>query len=232
MENEPRPDRPDTEPPSPIVVAAEAGPPDVSALARYFIANRAKYTDEALAAEARRQGHSEATIQAALAQSGTSDASPDVRNRALRRILVSYLVTYALLDLGMLLNTRPQGYLMPSPTGGIGILTISLVVAFVISMIWVASRRVFGLLFFVGLILSSIQSVQGILYGGLQYLSPITLIPAAIGAIGLAWLWRSRGGANGAPGFEALLVVPLLILLGVAGICVASGLPIPGGGAT
>lgn len=231
MENEPRTDQPDTAPPGPASASAEAGPPDVGELARYFDANRAKYTDEALAAEARRQGHPEATIEVALAQSHTSDLSHDVRSRAIRWILVGYVVTYALLDIGMLLNTRPQGHLMPSPTGGIGILTISLIVAFVVSMIWVASRRVFGLLFFAGLILYSLQSVQGI-FNGFMYVSPIAFVPAAIGGVGLVWVWRSRGGARSAPAFEALLVVPLLILLGVSGICVASGLPIPGGSAT
>lgn len=222
----PPPER-DAAPAPPESSAAQAG--STSQLAQYFAANRARFTEEALADSARKSGHSDATIQAAMAESRAAEATEPLRGRAIRAIVIAYLAIYALLSFGMLANSgQPAGYLMPSAAGGIVILTGSLVVTFVASMIWVASRRAFGFLFFLGLTLWAFPLGMSFVANP-EFNTPAVLIPTAIGILGMIWLWRGRnaGATGGQPGMEVLLVVPILLLLGVAGLCVATGLPIP-----
>ena len=224
------------EPPPPGSEAAPpatdtpAPPADTSQLAQYFLANQGSFTEEALVAAARRNGYSDDTIQAALAESRAAQSTGPTRSRAVKAIAIAYLVVYALLDVGMLLNRRPTGQFTPDAGGGILILSISLGVAFAASMVWVASRWVFGLLFFAGMALASIPGVQSFLAYP-AYTSPIAFATLGIAIAGLVWLvWLRRTGrpATGGSALEVLLAVPILLLLGVGGICVASGLPIPG----
>jgi hypothetical protein len=200
-------------------------------LTEYFTANRGRFTDEALVDAARRGGYPDDQIQTVLAERRAAEVAPPVRSRAIRRIVIAYVVVYALLDLGMLANAgKTAGYLMPSAIGGIGILTASLGVALVASLVWMASRRAFGVLLFVGLTLVTIGGPLTYLSNP-QYASPTSFIPPAIGILGVVWLvWSRRSDPAvpaGPPSMELLLVVPLLLLLGVGGLCLASGLPIP-----
>lgn len=202
----------------------DAQPPDVAPdadLAEYFRANLSQFTEAALVAGARKRGYSDMAIQAALEAGRAGVAAAPVRRRAVTAITAAYLVTYLLLDLGMIVNeSRVSGEFMPSSGGGIAILTVSLGVAFAASMAWMRNRRTFGLFFFAALTLVTLPNVPS--------LSPTALIPAAIGIVGFIWLYRRRDvGASSATGTEALVAVPLLLLVVVGGICLASGLPIP-----
>ncbi|HEX5588993.1 MAG TPA: hypothetical protein VFX65_01720 [Candidatus Limnocylindrales bacterium] len=175
-------------------------------------------------------GHEEAEVRAALADYRTAQgAGRPIRRRAIRAIVIAYMVVYALLSIGMLANGREARYFMPDAGGGIVILTVSLIVAFVASMIWVASRWAFGILLFGLVTLGTIGGVASYLSYP-EYGSPIVFVPPAIGILGLIWLLR-RGKPTGQRpiALEVLLVIPIVLLVGVAGICLASGLPIPGG---
>lgn len=142
-------------------------------LEAYFTANRHGYTDEALAASARASGYSPAAIAGALAAAKAAEMSAPLLARARVIVLFSYLLVYAVLVIGML--TNPSGY----GAGAIGtvVLTVTLVVAWLISVVWI--RR------------------------------------------------RGRKIQVGGSGFTAVLALPVVLLVIVAGSCIATGLPIP-----
>jgi hypothetical protein len=100
------------------------------------------------------------------------EAAAPVRQRARRIVLVAYLVTYAVLVAGMLLNPATFG----GNIVGIMILTPVLGVALLIALVLVGRAR-------------------------------------------------ARAGAELA--IAGVLAIPIILLVVVAGICVASGLPIP-----
>ena len=198
-------------------------------LRSYIEVHGGAFTDEALTRALADAGHADADIQAALAEYRSARAAGPIRGRAIRAIAIAYVAVYALLSVGMLANSRSPTEFMPSAGGGILILTASLIVTFVISMIWVASRWAFGFLVFLGLTLSSLAGF-GAFVGAPQYNSPAVFVPLAIGVLGLIWLIRRRnaGKSGGGVTFEVLLAIPILLLLGVGGACLATGLPIPG----
>jgi len=199
--------------------------PSDPAMQAYIQANAGRFTDEALVEALIQAGHDPAAARAAVAAAAAGQTAPPPRSRAVRSIVIAYVAVFAVLSLGMLANSgRTSGEFVPTGAGGIAILAASLGVAFLISMVWVASRRAFalGLAFIVGLAGLGALTAGG-LYGAL---------PLAI-AIGIVFLVFRAGPAPARPSTTTvgvLLVIPLLLLLAVGGICVASGLPIPGAG--
>jgi hypothetical protein len=194
-------------------------PPDGS-LEAYVRDNRGAYTDEALYDALVRAGHPPEAARAALAAASGGDARP-VAPRAVATILGLYVGTFALLSVGMLLNGRPRGYLMPDANSGILILAMSLAIAFGASLIWVASRRAFWIIVLLGIGLSFVTP-------GFRGLGPF-LIAIPIGVL-IWFVTRPKGfSLRAGTSLAVLLAVPVVLLLGVAGICLVSGLPLPGG---
>jgi len=188
----------------------------MDSLRGYIAEHGGRLTDEAMIQALLEAGHKEDDIQTVLAAYRAAETAGPVRSRVIRAITIAYVTVYILLSVGMLANSRPPGYLMPDARGGIVILTVSLAVAYLGSTIWVASRRAFGI---VALAILGLGSVTG----------GLAVVP--IGVIGLIWLLRRRTavGQDGETRFEVLLAIPIVLLLGVGGICLASGLPWPGG---
>jgi hypothetical protein len=218
------------EPSDPTNPQEREGERATASLRNYVAEHGGEFTDDALTRALGEAGHKEDDIRAALAAYRAAEAGGPVRSRAIRAIAIAYVAVYVVLSLGMLANSRPQGYLMPDSRGGIVLLTVSLVVAFVASLIWVASRRAFGIVFFALLTLGSFTGI-GPLVASPESIQPLVFLPPAIGIVGLIWLLRRRtaGNLGGGAGFGVLLAIPIVLLLGVGGLCVASGMPLPGG---
>lgn len=190
-------------------------------LKAYVDANSGRFTDETITAELTRAGYAAEDVRAALAEAAARGLVAPPTGRAVRRILAAYVITFAILSIGMLANSgKSLGMYMPDTSGGIAILAGSLGVAFVASLIWVASRRGFAILMALFLGISGVNSL-GSGFAGL------VLIAIAIG-IGVLALRTSAAPADRPTAtLSVLLVIPVLLLLVVGGICVASGLPIP-----
>lgn len=221
---------PDDRSPADPTAPQESPAPSRDALRGYIAQHGGTFTDEALAKALEAAGHAPDDVRAALAEHRSAQTAGPVRNRAIRGIAIAYVAVYVLLSVGMLANSRSASGFMPNAGGGILVLTVSLVVTFVVSMIWVASRWAFGFLFFLGLTLQALAGF-GAFVGAPQYNSPLVFVPLAIGVLGMVWLIRRRnaGKSGGAATFEVLLAIPIILLLGVTGLCLATGMPIPGG---
>jgi hypothetical protein len=113
---------------------------------------------------------------------------------------------------------------MPSPEAGIQILAWSLGVTLVASLIWVASRRFFGVLALALVVAYGLGARSA--SGWLSLVGLVTVL--VIGGVVLLRQPR-RVVIGGEASLALLLAVPILMLVVVAGICVVSGLPIPGG---
>ncbi len=200
---------------------AEGSQPTAAKLQAYVAANQGKFTDAVMTAELTQAGYAVEDIRAALA-AAVPRVTPPPTGRAVRTILVAYGVTFALLSLGMFANTgRNMGSYVPDSTAGIAILGVSLAAALVASLIWVTSRRVFALAVALFLGLSGIGSIVGGAIAGFGFV---------LAAIFVAWLalrTSSPPSERTTATLNMLIVVPMLFLLAVGGICVASGLPIP-----
>jgi hypothetical protein len=212
---------------SPDSGSPPAGPGSKSArradLDAYVAANAGRFTDEALYTTLVAAGHSPEDVRSALARASTLQpqrAAP----RAVATIVVAYVAVFALLSIGMLLNNRPGRYLMPDAAGGIGILAGSLGFAFVASLVWVASRRLFGILVLLSI---AAYGLTALVSGGSSPILALVIVLVFGGGIALM-LRRKAGGGGGEADLAVLLALPMLLLIGVAGICLASGLPIPG----
>jgi hypothetical protein len=199
--------------------------PSQTALDAYAAANAGRYTEEALYSTLVAAGYPADDVRVALASAAANLQPRRTRPRAVQTILIAYVAVFALLSAGMLLNHRTGGYLMPNAGGGIGILATSLGVCFVASLIWVASRRLFVILLLISIALYGFGALTS---GGSGSLISLVIVAFAIGGV-VVLLRRPRpAGTIGEPELALLLVLPVILLLGVAGICVASGLPIPG----
>lgn len=189
----------------------------------YVAANVGRYTDDAIYQALVAAGYPADAVRAAITRASAGNRPPRTGARAVRAILIAYVVVFALLSFGMLLNSRPAGHLMPSGPQAIPFLAGALGVAFVVSLVWVASRRLFAVLVLAVVGLYALAAVSG--GGGLL----IGAVMAILAVGGIVVIVRAKSGnAGGEPGLALLLAVPILLLLGVGGICVASGLPIPG----
>jgi len=211
-----------SEQPPPVSESApEAG--TIDDLDAYVAANAGRFTDEVLYSTLVAAGHAPEDVRAALARASASLRPRSAAPRAVLRILLSYGAVFALLSAGMLLNGRPAGYLMPNAEEGIRILAVSLGVALVASLIWVASRRFFALCALALFVAYVLGATVG--SGLLALLSLVAVL--VIG--GVALVRQPRVSGIGQASLALLLAIPLLMLLVVGGICLASGLPIPGG---
>jgi hypothetical protein len=197
--------------------------PPPSDLDAYVAANQDRFTDEVLYSTLVAAGHAPDDVRAALARAAT-EQPPRPAPRAVRTILIAYVVVFALLSIGMLLNGRTGGYLMPDATGGIALLAGSLGVAFVLSLVWVASRRLFAMLILLSFVAYGVAVLAS---GGSSPLVGIVIVIVFAGGLVLM-LRRKIVGGSGETDIAILLVLPMLLLIGIAGICLASGLPIPG----
>jgi hypothetical protein len=212
----------------------EAPPAGAPELETYIRENRAAFTEAALRRQALAAGHPPEAIEAAL--TATRDASRPVdRGRVVRNLFLAYLAVYLVLDVLMLVNPAnvTSGLLGDARAIGIIFLSVALGGAFVASLVWVASRRLFIGLVGGGIAISSLSSLAANLRGDLPLVAnvvgvAITLLIAGAGvALAVAAARVGRTPAPAAPSSELLIVVPILLLLAVGGTCVASGLPIP-----
>lgn len=190
----------------------------------YVAANAGKFTDEILYATLVAAGHPPEDVRSALASASAKLRSQSAAPQAVRRILVAYIGVFALLSVGMLLNHRPPGYLTPTAWGGIQILAGSLGFAVVASLVWVASRAFFGVLILALIVAYALGASTA---GGWLALGGLATV-LVIGGVVIRRQPR-QPGAGAEASLALLLAIPMLMLIGVAGICVASGLPIPGG---
>jgi len=207
--------------------AGRDGAPDSGTTADldgYVAANAGRFTDEALYSTLVAAGHSPEAVRSALASASSQLRPRSAAPQAVRRILVAYVAVFALLAAGMLLNGRPAGYIMPTHEAGIQILAWSLGVTLVASLIWVASRRLFSL------------SVAALFVAWALGASTSSGLVALVGLVivllvgGVVLVRQPRQPAIGGEATLALLLaIPMLMLFVVGGICLASGLPIPGG---
>jgi hypothetical protein len=207
------------QPPQPPASDPSAGGSDLEG---YLRANRATVTEDALRRAALSAGHSPEAVDAAL--TATRDvAAPASGGSVVRRIFLSYLAVYLILDVLMLVNpaNKQSGFLGDASGIGIVILSVALGGGFLASLIWIASRQAFWLLVGVGIALAGLSALAN---------SPIAAIVGVGigGALALASLTYGRGrSAPSAASAELLVSMPLLILLVIGGACVATGLPIP-----
>jgi len=217
-----------SDPPSPPTGTDQAPGPqagDRAAIDAYVAANAGRYTDEAITAVLIQAGHSPDEVRASIAAAASDERTRPATPRAVRTIIAAYVVTYLLLSAGMLLNSsHPSSTYMPTAAGGIGLLALSLGIAFVLSMIWVASRRGFVI---VVVLVAAVSVFSSLTSGGVISIGILLVLVVAI-----VWLVRRRGstGVRTDTALGVLLAIPILLLLVVGGICVASGLPIPSAG--
>jgi hypothetical protein len=190
----------------------------------YVAENTGRYTDDALYQTLVEAGYPADDVRAALTRASAGHRPRRTGPRAVRTIVIAYVVVFALLSVGMLLNSRPAGHFMPSGPGGIPILAVALGFAFFASLVWVASRRVFAAIVLVVVGLYALAAVTG---GGGGLLIGVAMAALAVG--GIVVILRTKSvNTGGEPELALLLAIPIILLLGVGGICVASGLPIPG----
>jgi hypothetical protein len=190
----------------------------------YVAANAGRFTDEVLYATLVAAGHPPEDVRSALASASAQLRPKSAAPQAVRRILVAYIAVFALLSVGMLLNHRPPGYLAPTAWGGIQILAGSLGFAVVASLAWVASRAFFGALILALIVAYALGASTA--SGWFALIGLVTVL--VIGGVVIRRQPRQPGvGAEAS--LALLLAIPMLMLFAVAGICVASGLPIPGG---
>jgi hypothetical protein len=181
------------------------------------------YVDQAFIDNIIGAGHApeapEAVVTSVPAPPATAD--PRIAARARRAVLRLYLVTFAILSVGMFLDSRPStGGFMPTGPGGIPFLAISLFIAFVLAHVWIASPRRSCML--IGAV-----TAAGSLQGAAVDRGAITgfLVGAAVAVV--AWKAPPRPQAPNTR-FAILISLPAIALLAVVGAYISSDLPIPG----
>jgi hypothetical protein len=204
--------------------AADAGDRSLAALNAYVSEHAGKYTDEAIRDALVKAGYPPEDVRTALANAGSHLVFQSAAPRAVRTILMAYVAVFALLSAGMLVNGRPAGYLMPNAAGGIGILAGTMVFAFVVSLIWVASRRVFAIL-----VALAIGGFAALGLGPGVRINAFNVVPIVLAVVVVIFVLRLPRTAGARPEtLGVLLAVPIILLVGVAGACLATGMPIPG----
>jgi hypothetical protein len=162
--------------PDQLIVTPTGGHAErVSTVARYLETNRDRFTEDALIMAARDRGYPDDVLEEARARARASGTAAPVRQRARRWVLIAYLLTFAVLTVGMLASEYSRSY-------------------------------------------------------GAAYIGAVVLA----GALGIAllvslgWLrWQGGKVGQSAAGAAVLLSIPVVLLVVVAGSCLATGLPIP-----
>jgi len=197
--------------------------PTASKLRAYVDANAGRFTDAVITAELVKAGYDPDAISAALAQAASREQGTSQTGRAVKTILILYAATFALLSLGMLLNTYRAQY-APDAIGGIVILAGSLGFALLLAFAWVGNRRAAALIFALLLGLFGVGTLGSGNVGG------FLLLATAIALLVLVYRRGSVPTTRSTATLAALLSVPVILLVIVAGLCIATGLPIPRAG--
>jgi hypothetical protein len=202
-------------------VAGSPPAPSAEQLAAYVAANYGRFTDAAITSELTKAGYAVEDIRAALAQAART-APPSQTGRAIATILAAYALTFALLSLGMLANSSISQGSYANSAIGIMILGVSLGVALLLSLAWVGSRRIAALILAVLIVLYGVGTLQAGLGG---------IIVIGLG-VGLAVLVLRQGPSTrrSTATLGTLLAVPVILLVIITGLCVATGMPIPSAG--
>ncbi len=166
------PNAPAPSPDPGIATPTGSHPERVSTVVRYLESNRDRFTEDALVQAARDAGYPDDVLDEARARARAGAAVAPVRQRARRWILRAYLITFALLTVGMVASEASRQY--GAAYIGAVVLAGSLGLALLISLGW------------------------------------------------LRWLGHRVEHSVG-----VFLSVPVLLLVLVAGSCLATGLPIP-----
>jgi hypothetical protein len=207
-----------------------ASPVEPADLETYIRVNRAAFTEDVLRRQALAAGHAPEAVEAALAATRPARGFAD-RGRVARNLFAVYLAVYLILDVLMLINpanNRGSGFLGDIRGIGIVFLSMALGAAFVASLIWVASRRLFIGLVGIGIAVTSLTTVVSALGAGATVGVVLAIAGIGVGAaVAFAAARVARSGAPASPSVELLMVMPILLLLAVGGSCVLSGLPIP-----
>jgi hypothetical protein len=206
--------------PDPGAGNAQKDAATASDLGVYLGANWGRYSEAALREQALAQGHAPEAVDAAMAEVRARQAPVSARGRGVARtILIAYGATFLVLTAGMLLNTTYDDHLF-SAGAGVFVLGIALVLGLVVSSVWVVSRR--GFVVALGAVVALVALTGGFMAEPLGF---VLLAVAAVFVV--AGLAVRRTPLQVTSSTALLLSVPMLILLVVGGICVASGLPIP-----
>jgi hypothetical protein len=209
-------------------VSAPPPPADTTPLLDYFRANRDAYTEDALRHAALVAGNAPADVEAAIVATRPSPAAPVDRGIAVRNVFLWYLGVFSVLTVLMLINpsnANSGGFFGDVRPLGVTILAGSLGLAFIASLVWIASRRVFIALVGVYVVFTGVTMVNS--SAALNMLSGAVFLGIGFVIIVAAWKVGARPGVPAAPSTSLLMLVPMLMLLAVGGMCVASGLPLP-----
>ena len=147
----------------------------VATVVRYLESNRDRFTEEALMEAARGRGYPEDVLEEARARARASAGAPPLGHRARRWIQIAYLLTFAVLTVGMLASEYSRRY--GAAYVGTVVLAVALGLALLISLWWLR--------------------------------------------------WQGSKVGRSAAGAAVLLSIPVVLLVVVAGSCLATGLPIP-----
>jgi hypothetical protein len=169
------PNAPSPSPGPPIKTPMGGHAERVSTVVRYLEANRDRFTEDALVQAAHDAGYPDDVLEEARGRARASAAAAPITQRARRWIRIAYLLTFAVLTIGMLASEYAQRY--GAASIGIVVLAGALGLAFLISVGWLR--------------------------------------------------WQGRDVDRSVTGAVVLLSVPVVLLLVVAGSCLATGLPIP-----
>lgn len=125
-----------------------SGPPDgpvpskygTKGLEQFLAANRGRWTDEALAAQAAAAGWEPEVVAAAMARVITNEQSQPLRRRARTFITALYLLGLVLLLGGMAINPSAAAY--GSNVIGSIVLVISMGIAYLLARFWLRKKGV------------------------------------------------------------------------------------------
>jgi hypothetical protein len=115
-------------------------------LHEYFWSNRDRFTEAALAAAAQASGYTSDEIAAAIAsvarRRADEAAAKPVRARARQYVLTAYAITFLVFAVALLRPSAPEsGYLRGIGPIALGILGFTMLIALVLGLAWVRSRR-------------------------------------------------------------------------------------------
>jgi hypothetical protein len=199
----------------------------VDPLEAYIAANYHRYSEAAIRQSALAAGNDPRAVDALLDRYRGHPAPPGAGKRAARYLVYGYVAVFAVLTVGMIINSLGLvgGGLGGAALTGIVVLAVTLGVGYGLSMIWVSSRRL-GLVIVGGI--AALWGLGSLSFGGI---GALLLFGAGLVAVVGAILFSNRVGRDVSTSMPVLLSIPLLILLAIGGACVATGFPIPGGGA-
>ena len=201
--------------------APEATPAGESPLETYIRANAGRYSEAALRRAALAAGNDPRLVDAALARYG-HDAGRTATRTATRATRIVYLVAFVVLSLGMFLNgVTNAGDSYGGTFLAIVVWGVVLALGYAAAHLWLASRRA-GLL-----VLGLIVALAGFASLGMGGAGPILVLATGLAVMAAAFRFGGQVAPAMSTSLPVLLSVPLLIVLALGGMCIATGLPIP-----